>query len=125
MRGDDFFAELYAQNPRIHKIAAEVDPPYILAANIIDYRHARGLTQAALAKLAGIAQPRIAEIECGESNPRLSTITRLALALDVTAGDLLHPPPDFVIAPYQPAPAAATVEEDEAAPPAPRRKRAG
>lgn len=124
MRGDDLFAEIYAKSPTIHKIAAEVDPPYILAANIIDYRHARGLTQASLAKLAGIAQPRIAEIECGESNPRLSTITRLALALDVTVGDLLHPPPDFVIAPHQPAPAAATAEE-EAAPPAPRRKRAG
>jgi transcriptional regulator with XRE-family HTH domain len=122
MRTDDFFAELYAKSPTIHKVAAEVDPPYILAANIIDYRHERGLTQAALAALAGIAQPRIAEIECGGANPRLSTITRLALALDVTVGDLLHPPPDFVIPPYVPP---AEAEQAEEAAPAPRRKRAG
>jgi transcriptional regulator with XRE-family HTH domain len=124
MRTDDFFAEIYAKHPEIHAIAAEVDPPFILAANVIDLRRERGLTQAALAEKAGIAQPRIAEIEAGDANPRLRTLTRLAVALEVTVGDLLRPPPDFVIAPHESA-EGALPKAEASAEPAPRRKRAG
>jgi transcriptional regulator with XRE-family HTH domain len=93
MSVDEFFRKLEAESPEFKAAGAEIDPPHFLASNVYDLRTARGITQAALAKAIGIAQPRIAEIERGEANPRLSTIGRLAYALDTTVSDLLKIPP--------------------------------
>ena len=92
MSVDDFFRQLAAESPEFEAAGAEVDPPHFLASNVYDLRTERGMTQAALAKAVGIAQPRIAEIERGEANPRLSTIGRLARALDTTVSELLKVP---------------------------------
>jgi transcriptional regulator with XRE-family HTH domain len=91
---DEFFHRLRMESPAFEAAGAEVDPPHFLAINVLQLRTARGMTQAALAKEIGIAQPRIAEIERGESNPRLTTIGRLARALETTVSDLLRAPPD-------------------------------
>jgi len=40
-----------------------------------------GLTQAQLAKLAGITQAYVAKIEAGEADPRASTLERLSAVL--------------------------------------------
>jgi transcriptional regulator with XRE-family HTH domain len=86
---DEIFAQIEAENPRIAEIAHEVDPPYILALNVMNLRRERGITQAQLAQAIGVAQPRVAEIEAGDANPRLATLSKLAHALGVTLSELL------------------------------------
>jgi predicted nucleotidyltransferase/DNA-binding XRE family transcriptional regulator len=46
-------------------------------------RERAGLTQAQLAKRAGISQPAISDYEHGRKRPRLSTLQRLAAAVDL------------------------------------------
>lgn len=89
MRADDIFAEIEALHPEIAEIAHEVDPPFILGLNVMNLRAERGMTQAQLATALGVAQPRIAEIEGGDANPRLLTLAKLAHALGVTLSELL------------------------------------
>jgi len=90
MRSDDFFRRLDEEVPADPAIAAEVDPPFVLAGNVYALRRERGLTQAQLAEAVGVHQPRIAEIERGDANPRLDTLAKLARALGVPVAALLH-----------------------------------
>jgi transcriptional regulator with XRE-family HTH domain len=92
MRGDDFFRELEDENPLPAAEAAEVDAPYLLAANVFRARKALGLSQEALALSLGVSQPRIAQIERGDANLRIGTLARLAVALGCDIRDLLAPP---------------------------------
>lgn len=64
-------------------------PARELARNLLRLRTAQDLTQADLASLAQMDQPRIAEFESGAGNPTLRTIARLADALSVSASSLL------------------------------------
>jgi len=56
------------------------------------------LTQNELAKLAGVSQPLIARIKASDVDPRLSTLTKIFDAFDITekkrilAGDIMHSP---------------------------------
>lgn len=52
-------------------------------------RENRGLTQAALAKKAGIARVYLAQVEGNVRTPSLHTLERLARALKVKPGELL------------------------------------
>jgi transcriptional regulator with XRE-family HTH domain len=54
-------------------------------------REAAGLSQAELAKLVNIPQPRLPGLEQGRTDVRLSTIRRFAKALGVPLTDLLPP----------------------------------
>lgn len=49
----------------------------------------KGLTQAALAKKAGLNTNAYAKIERGKSEPTLATIKKLTKALDVKASEIL------------------------------------
>lgn len=64
------------------------EPLATLAVNVATLRRARGLTQKELADLAGMRQPRVAEIERGDANPELKTLIRIARALEVGLADL-------------------------------------
>ncbi|HEV2148321.1 MAG TPA: helix-turn-helix transcriptional regulator [Longimicrobiaceae bacterium] len=101
MRADDFFRELEAEFPTPPEVAAEVDLPHVLASNVYRFRKERGLTQEQLAEAVGVRQPRIAEVERGDANPRLSTLAKLAFALGVPVASLLDP--DFPDRKDQPA----------------------
>jgi len=90
MRWDDLMAEIEAENPGIFDYDPEVDAPAILALNVIQTRDRRGMTQAQLAEAVGVAQPRIAEVERGDANPRLVTLAKLAHALGITLPELLE-----------------------------------
>jgi transcriptional regulator with XRE-family HTH domain len=91
VRADDFFCRLDEEFPTDPAVAAEVDPPHVLASNVYRLRKDRGLTQEQLAEAVGVRQPRIAEVERGDANPRLLTLSRLAFALGVPVAALLDP----------------------------------
>jgi transcriptional regulator with XRE-family HTH domain len=63
-----------------------------LAANVRRLREARGLSQARIARLAGIPRPTWASLEAGSANPTLGVLTRTAAALSVSIEELIGPP---------------------------------
>jgi DNA-binding XRE family transcriptional regulator len=89
MRVDDLFARIETEHPVPNEVAAELDPPFTLASNVYRLRTEAGMSQAELARAVGVAQPRIAEIERGDSNPTLRTLSKLAFALRVELPILL------------------------------------
>lgn len=58
------------------------DLRYHFARHVIKLRQFRELTQAELSERAGVAQPRIAEIEAGDANVTARTIERVVSALE-------------------------------------------
>jgi transcriptional regulator with XRE-family HTH domain len=56
-----------------------------------ELRHERGVSQETLARMTGVNRTSVWTCENGGSDPRLSTILRLARGLDVTPGVLLDP----------------------------------
>jgi transcriptional regulator with XRE-family HTH domain len=59
-------------------------------------RRKSGMTQAALASLSQTTQQQIAQIELGHTDPRLSTLVRIAFALDVNLKDLFFDKNEFI-----------------------------
>jgi transcriptional regulator with XRE-family HTH domain len=59
------------------------------AANLRTVRKRAGLSQLDLAYTCGVHPSVIARIETGNREPRLTTITRLARGLDVSAAELM------------------------------------
>lgn len=71
------------------------DRPEILAhvaGNVRHLRAERGLSQTALADRSGISRRMIVGIESGEANVSLSTLDRIAAALDVSFSRIVRPP---------------------------------
>ena len=60
-----------------------------LGAVLRERRASQGLSQQALADRAGLSRNFVAQVERGESSPTVSTLTRLAVALATTVGELL------------------------------------
>jgi DNA-binding XRE family transcriptional regulator len=67
IKGEEFIA-----------VAEELEPGYQVAR----LRILRGLTQAQLAEMVGTRQPSIARLENGSSNPSLSFLNKIAVALN-------------------------------------------
>jgi transcriptional regulator with XRE-family HTH domain len=63
-----------------------------LAENVRLLRDARGMSQAQLAKTAGIPRPTWTNIESGAANPTLAVLLKIAAALHVRLEELLAPP---------------------------------
>src|SRR5436309_8622507 len=63
-----------------------------LARNLDSLRHARALTQEALARSAGVPRSTIANLESGEGNPSLAVLVKVAQALAVPIDELLASP---------------------------------
>jgi len=61
-----------------------LEPEFAIIQAIIDARKIAGLTQKQLSERTGIAQADISRLENGNANPSLSTLKRLALAMDMT-----------------------------------------
>ena len=55
------------------------------------WRAARGLSQRALAEKAGVGAVLVARLELGQTDPRLSTLEKLAEGLGLTVPELLTP----------------------------------
>lgn len=88
---DELFGE-FQNDPKFEAERRRLTSRTNLAINVNRLRNERGWTQEKLAREAGMKQPRIAEIERGDANPQLDTITRVAMALGVNDGDLLVDP---------------------------------
>lgn len=56
---------------------------------IKNIRKEKNITQAKLAKIAGISEISIRKYEAGERFPKLDTVRKIAVALDVTMSDLI------------------------------------
>jgi len=63
-----------------------------LARNLAGLRHARSLTQDALAKAAAVPRSTIANLESGDGNPSLAVLVKVAGALGVPIDELLASP---------------------------------
>jgi len=63
-----------------------------LARNLVSLRHARRVTQQALAKAAGVPRSTVANLESGEGNPSLTVLVKIANALGAPIDELLSPP---------------------------------
>ena len=63
-----------------------------LARNLAGLRHARALTQDALAKAAAVPRSTIANLESGAGNPSLAVLVKVAQALGVPIDELLASP---------------------------------
>jgi transcriptional regulator with XRE-family HTH domain len=59
------------------------------AANLREIRLRRGLSQEALADLCHLHRTEVSLLERAQREPRLTTIVRLAHALDITPAELL------------------------------------
>lgn len=55
-------------------------PAFQFAVQLAELRRQKGLSQAALAKLAGMTQPEVARLEAAEASPTLDTMARLLAA---------------------------------------------
>jgi transcriptional regulator with XRE-family HTH domain len=63
-----------------------------LARNLVALRHARNLTQGALAKAAAVPRSTVANLESGTGNPSLAVLVKVAAALGVPIDELLASP---------------------------------
>ena len=73
--------------PRVEAVGAAGKA--LLGSRIRASREAAGMTQAALAKAAGIGRVTLVRIEHGEQSPRYESLTALARALETPVADLL------------------------------------
>lgn len=69
--------------------SAEVDELLASKTPLAFYRKRAGLTQAALAKSAGIAQGFLSEIEAGHKSGDIQTLRKIADALQLSLDDLV------------------------------------
>ncbi|MGZ3695242.1 MAG: helix-turn-helix domain-containing protein [Bdellovibrionota bacterium] len=63
-----------------------------LAKNVAELRESKNLTQAQLAKLAGLPRSTVTHIESGAANPSLSNLLAVASALQVNVEEILSKP---------------------------------
>jgi transcriptional regulator with XRE-family HTH domain len=101
MKGDKTWDQYMAENlqdPEYAAVHAINRPLCNLSLNVWSLRETKGMTQKQLAEAAQMKQPRVADIERDASNPTLLTISRIAVALGVTADRLLAEPDEAVMA---------------------------
>ncbi len=67
-----------------------MDPLEQFATNLRRRRSSASLTQEELGFKADLHPTEVSRLERGKRDPRLSTIVRLARALDITTGELLR-----------------------------------
>ncbi len=65
-----------------HQAYKKLGPEFELIQLVIERRLKQGLTQAELAKKLSTKQSAISRLECGDYNPSLAFLNRLAKALD-------------------------------------------
>ena len=72
----------YKKDKRYKEYYREASDMLDIAIKLSESRKKRGLTQAQLAKKAGMPQSQIARVESGNSNVTLSTVQKILSVLD-------------------------------------------
>jgi len=72
------------KNPVVKAEYEALEPEFEVVKTIINQRIKRGWSQTQLAKAVGSRQPVISRLERGEGNPSLSTLQKIAKALDLS-----------------------------------------
>jgi len=80
-RYEDFEAELL-KDPEIRKEYEALKPKYMLIQALIEHRNKLRMSQAQLASIVGTHQPAISRLERGDGNITLSTLFKVANALN-------------------------------------------
>jgi DNA-binding XRE family transcriptional regulator len=78
---DEIVSERTLRNPDFPKMVDAALRARELLASLVDRRLEMGLSQTLVAARMGTSQSALARIETGDSDPRLSTVERYALAL--------------------------------------------
>ena len=81
-RYEDFEAELL-KDPEIRKEYEALKPKYMLIQTLIERRNELRMSQTQLASIAGTHQPAISRLERGDGNMMLSTLFKVANALNM------------------------------------------
>jgi transcriptional regulator with XRE-family HTH domain len=79
------------KDPAVRREYEALEPEFQLAAALMRLRLAKGLTQEQLAERLHTKQESIARLESGSSLPSLSTVKKVADALDATLEIYLRP----------------------------------
>jgi len=81
---DDFkrFRDRMLEDPATRAAYEARKPAYAFAVQLAELRRQRGLSQAALAKRAGMTQSEVARIEAAEASPTFDTMARLLSAAE-------------------------------------------
>lgn len=84
MDKDDWteFREKLLEDPATRAAYEARKPAYEFAVQLAELRRQRGLSQAALAKRAGMTQSEVARIEAAEASPTFDTMARLLAAAE-------------------------------------------
>lgn len=86
---DRVLYEAEASYPYFRGNRAKIERSGAVAAQVRNLRKAKGMTQAQLARAAGILRPNLSRIEAGKHRPTLDTLERIAAALKVPVVDLI------------------------------------
>jgi ribosome-binding protein aMBF1 (putative translation factor) len=78
---DEVIRDRTAKNPGFPAIVDAALRARELLSSLAERRRAMGLSQTVVAARMGTSQSALARIEAGESDPRISTVERYALAL--------------------------------------------
>lgn len=79
----DAWHEVQLADPAYARAVADNDVADQIAVGILQARLARGLSQVELARLVGTSNSAISRLESGTHRPSISTLERVAAALDV------------------------------------------
>ena len=74
--------ERWLADPKVRKAYRDLEPEAQLARSLIEFRIKKKLSQAELAKKAGMKQPVISRIESMKSLPSVSTLRKISKALE-------------------------------------------
>jgi transcriptional regulator with XRE-family HTH domain len=73
-------------------------PSMDIGFHIMAWRRRRHLTQAGLARATNLSRPYLSRLEKGKADPALSSLRRIAMALDITIGQLVEQlPPEQIL----------------------------
>ena len=81
-RYEDFEAELL-KDPEIRKEYEALQPKYMLIQTLIERRNELRISQTQLANIVGMHQPAISRLERGDGDMTLSTLFKVANALNM------------------------------------------
>jgi ribosome-binding protein aMBF1 (putative translation factor) len=90
IRFEDFLKE-QLRDPEFREEWERTAYARAIANQVIRYRAAHGLSQAALARKLGVSQPVVGRLELGEHEPKVSTLRTLSEKLGMSFVIAIHP----------------------------------